>query len=117
MTQISVIDLMFLCSGSSELDCHSIHPKWHLLSDHAPLIITIPIIKEHINLSKCLISKGSEEEVSFIKDVFMIFRNINMFNISDLTSLDKIVNNLAQEIKYTWGKHSKIAKITKHSKS
>jgi len=80
-------------------------------------MITIPIIKEHVNSSKCSIGKDSEEEVSFIKDVFMIFRNLNMSNISDLTSLDKIINDLAQEIEYTWEKHSKIVKITKYSKS
>ena len=112
-----VIDLMFLHSGSNKLDCHSIHLEWHLSSDHTPLMITIPIIKEHVNSSKCSIGKDSEEEVSFIKDVSMIFRNLNMSNISDLTSLDKIINDLAQEIEYTWEKHSKIVKITKYSKS
>jgi len=80
-------------------------------------MITILIIREHSNSSKCSISKGSEEEASFIKDVSMIFRNLNMSNISDLTSLDKIVNDLAQEVKYAWEKHLKIVKIMKHSKS
>jgi len=51
-------------------------------------------------LSKHSIGKGSEEEVSFIKDFSVIFRNLNMFNIPDPTSLDKIINDLAQEIKY-----------------
>ena len=41
----SVIDLMFLRYGSSELDCHSILPNSHLSSDHAPLSINIPILK------------------------------------------------------------------------
>ena len=40
-----------------------------------------------------------------------------MSNILDSTSLDKLVNNLAQEIKHTWKIHLKIVKITKHSKS
>jgi len=80
-------------------------------------MITIPIIKEYTNSSKCSIGKGSEEEVSFIKDVFIIFRNLNMSNISDPTSLDKIVNDLAQKIEYTGEKHSKIVKISKNSKS
>ena len=47
----------------------------------------------------------------------MIFRNLNTSNISDPTSLDKIINNLAQEVEYAWEKQSKIIKITKHSKS
>jgi len=48
----SVLDLMFPCFGSDELDNHVIHPDWKLTSDHAPLIIAIPIIKEHIQTKK-----------------------------------------------------------------
>ena len=44
----SVIDLMFLWHGSDELDNHFILPEWHLSSDHAPLIIDIPILEETI---------------------------------------------------------------------
>ena len=40
-----------------------------------------------------------------------------MSNISDSSSLDKIINDLAQEIKNAWEKHSNIVKITKYSKS
>jgi len=68
-------------------------------------------------LSKHSIGKGSEKEASFIKDVSVIFRNLNMSNVSDTTSLDKIINDLAQEVEYTWEKHSKVVKIMKHFKS
>ena len=64
-------------------------------------MITISIVEKHVNLFKCSISKDSEEEASFIKDVSLIFRSLNISNILDLTSLDKIVNNLAQEIENT----------------
>ena len=37
------IDLIFIQCDSSILNNHSIHPEWHLSSDHAPLTITIPI--------------------------------------------------------------------------
>jgi len=33
----SVIDLMFLCSSSNKLDCHSIHLEWCLSSNYTPL--------------------------------------------------------------------------------
>ena len=48
----SVIDLIFLQNGSSELDNHLIHPDWRLLSDYAPLTITIPIMEKCINTCK-----------------------------------------------------------------
>ena len=57
-----VIDLMFLHCGSSEMDNHSIHSKWRLISDHAPLTIVIPIVKKHINTRKHTIVKDSDEE-------------------------------------------------------
>ena len=100
-----------------KLDSHSIHLDWQLSSDHASLMVIIPIVKEHVNLTKHSISKGSKEESSFINDVSLVFRSLNMFNISDSTSLDKIINNLVQEIENGWEKHLKIVKIMKHSKS
>ena len=113
----SVIGLIFLWSGSSKLDSYLIHLDWHLLSDYTPLTVTIPIVEEHINSSKCSIGKDSKEEVLFIKDVSLIFRNLNTSNILDLSSLDKLVHDFAQEIEHAWEKHSKIVNITKHSKS
>ena len=61
-------------------------------------MITILIIEEHINLSKHSISKGSKKEEVFIKDVSLIFKNLNISNILDSTSLDNPVNDLTQEI-------------------
>ena len=41
----SVIDLMFLCSRSSELNNYFIYLDWQLTLDYTPLTITIPIIE------------------------------------------------------------------------
>ena len=46
------IDLIFLQYGLTELNQHSIHPNWQLISDHAPLSITVPIVDKTINTSK-----------------------------------------------------------------
>ena len=56
----SVIDLMFLCYRSSELDNHSIYPKNQLSSDHASLFIDIPIFEEAIHTSKFSIPPKSD---------------------------------------------------------
>ena len=56
----SVIDLMFLCYGSRELDRHSIHPDSCLSSDHALLSINIPIDEEIVCTSKLSIPQKSK---------------------------------------------------------
>ena len=88
----SVIDLIFLYSDSSKLNNYLIHSNWHLMLDHASLTITIPIVEEGINSTKCSIIKDSEEEVAFIKDVTISIRNLHISNLSDITSLDNIIN-------------------------
>ena len=57
-----VIDLIFLQSGSTEINHHSIHPDLQLSSDHNPLSVTIAIEEESINSFKFSIAKNSEEE-------------------------------------------------------
>ena len=113
----SVINLIFLHSGSSKLNNHSIHPDWQLISDHVPLTITIPIVEESINTTKCSITKDSEEEVSFIKEVTISVRNLNTSNLLDITSLNRVVNKFTSTVNNTWEKNSKIINIMKHSKS
>ena len=96
----SVIDLMFLWFGSSELNQHSIHPDCHLFSDHAPLIITIPIVDEFINTSKLSIPPNSEQETTFVKDIISIFKNLEITNLTDKDNLENIVNYV--ETSFNW---------------
>ena len=96
----SVIDLMFLWSGSSELNSHLIYSNWWLSSDHTPLTITIPIIEENIITSKFSIAKNSNEEKLFIKDVASALRNLNISNLSDSDRLENVVNTLTVFIEH-----------------
>ena len=79
---------MFLQCGSTKLNNHLIYPNWHLTSDHMPLSVTIPIAEENINLHKRTITKNSEEEELFIKEVIASFKNLDTFNISDIPKLE-----------------------------
>ena len=91
----SVIDLMFLWHGSEELDYHSILPEWRLSSDHASLIIDIPILEETIQTSKLAIPSNSKQETEFIKNVISNFSKLDTSNIEDIDELDQIVNQLS----------------------
>ena len=103
----SVIDLMFLCNSSNELNNHLIYLEWCLILDHTSLIITIPIVEESLNSTKHSIIKDRKEEASFIKDVTIFIRNLNMSNLSDITSLDRVVNDFANIVKSAWEKKLK----------
>ena len=97
----SVIDLMFLQSGLTELNNHSIYPDWQLSLDHAPLTVTIPITEENIVSSKFSIAKNSKEEKSFINNVLYAIKNINVNDLSDSNKLEVVTNTLASKIKNT----------------
>ena len=112
-----VIDLMFLYYSSSELNNHSIHSNLCLISDHVLLTITIPITEENIDLYKRTISKNSDEEDSFIKEVIAFFSKLDTSNISEISQLEKIVTDFANIIESAWMKNLKIVNITKNSKS
>jgi len=84
----SVIDLMFLWNGSSELDNHFILPDSHLSSDHTPLSIDISIFEEIINMSKLTITPKSKQETEFIKDIISNFKMLDTSNIEDIIKLE-----------------------------
>jgi len=112
----SVIDLMFLCSGSRELNKHTIYSNWCLSSDYVPLTITIPITEEFIYSSKLKIPKNSKEEEIFVKEIINIFKALNTSSITNHKSLEYTVDFLATRIEQAWLSNAKNVNITKHSK-
>ena len=112
----SVINLIFLCYGSTELDQHSIHPDSHLSSDYTPLSINIPINEEVVYTLKLSIPQRSEQETAFIKEIISNFKNLDMFNIADMEKLEYIVSQLRAIINQAWTKNAKNSRISKHSK-
>ena len=95
----SVIDLMFLQSGSNELNNHSIHPEWQLSSNHAPIMVFILIIEENIITSKFFIVKNSKEKENFIRDVSYVIKNIDISDLSNSNKLENATNSLTSSIK------------------
>ena len=101
------IDLIFLYYGSSEINQYSIHLEWQLTSDHAPLSITIPIMNEIINTSKLSILIKSKQEVVFIKEIILSFKNLDTSNIINKEYLEDVVNNLDLLVNQAWNKNTK----------
>ena len=113
----SVIDLMFLQCNSSEINSHTIHLDLWLTLDHAPLTISILIIKEHIPTHKRTLTKNSVEEVEFVNEVITSFTKVDISNISNILDLDEIVSIWADIVDCSWTKNLKLVNITKCSKS
>ena len=103
----SVIDLMFLWYGSSELNQHLICLDRHLSLDHAPLII---------NTFKLLIVPNSKQEKAFVKDLITVFKNVETNNIINKDNLEDIVNHVGISINQAWTKNVKRLRISRHSK-
>ena len=87
----SIIDLMFLRYDSSELDQHSIIPESQLSSDHTPLSVIIPLFKEIIQTSKLSLALKSKQELAFITDVILKFKNLDTTNFKDIVNLKQVV--------------------------
>ena len=90
----SVINLMFLQYGSSKLNQHSIHPECYLSLDHVPLTIIIPIADEIISTSKLSIPQNSKQETTFVKEIILIFKNLEMSNTTNKDNLENTVSYL-----------------------
>jgi len=102
-----VIDLIFLRSGSTEINTHSIHPDLRLSSDHAPLSVMITIKEENINSFKSSIAKNSKEEKNFIKDISVAIKNNDILDLSDHSKIEEVTNSLASRIEFVWKTNTK----------
>ena len=112
----SVIDLMFLHSGSAELDHHFILPNYCLSSNHAPLTIDIHIGIEIIQSTKLSIIPGSDQEKEFIQNIISNLIILDTSNIDNAEKLDLVINQLGSIVEQMQTKNAKRTRISRHSK-
>ena len=79
--------------------------------------MSVPIAEENIITSKFSITKNSEEEENFIKDVSSIIKSIEVSNLSDIDKLKDTTNSLILSIENAWRLNSKQVNIIRYSKS
>jgi len=95
---------------------HTLYPDICLLSDHVPLIIEIGIKEENVDITFKAIKKDSEEEEVFIRDIIKGIRNIDTHELENQTDIQRCTFAVSTIFKDAWTRHSKIKRITKHSK-
>jgi len=75
--------------------------------DHAPLSVTIAIEKESIDSFKFLIAKNSKEKKSFIKNISLAIKNIDISDLSDSSKIEEATNSLVLKIECAWKLNAK----------
>ena len=80
-------------------------------------MITISITKEHIDIYKRTITKNSEKEHMFIKEVITLFVKLDTLSISNIPDLKEVVSDFVDIVQHTCMKYLKLINITRHSKS
>ena len=101
----SDINLFFLCSDSTELNSHKIHPDLHFLLDHTPLTVNIVIKEEFIPVKKQTLVKNSEDKAEFVKDFIRKFSSIDTAKISNKLTLKSIVWSYTDIAESSWIVH------------
>jgi len=79
-------------------------------------MVDIIINKEFIQDKHWTIIKNSKEEESFISKLKNEIGNINITDISDSKSLERVVQEFTSILDNLWNKYSKCVKITKYFK-
>ena len=74
----SVIDLILLGMSCAQV-LHRIEPDLRQPSDHAPLILDLPISPENIRFSRKVLKCDSDEENNFLSSVTMGLHALNFF--------------------------------------
>jgi len=82
---------MFLQANSEEFNNHSILPDLQSSSNHTSLTVDIIINEKFIQDKYWTIIKDSEKEEIFINELKSKIGNINITDISDSKSLERVV--------------------------
>ena len=93
----SVIDLIFLGMSCAQV-LHCIEPDLRQPSDHAPLLLDLPISPENIRFSRKVLKRDSNEENNFLSSVTMELRALNFSRLDSVDDLDLLSTAVSRVI-------------------
>jgi len=111
----SVIDLIFLGMSCAQV-LHCIEPDLRQPSDHAPLLLDLPISPENIRFSRKVLKRNSDEENNFLSSVTMGLRALNFSRLDSVDDLDSLSIAVSRVISNAWEANARNITVTTRSK-
>ena len=111
----SVIDLIFLGISCAQVT-HRIEPDLRRPSDHAPLIVDLPIAPENICVRRMVLKRDSEEEAVFLLSVSEGLSQLNFSSLDSTAGLDLLSEAISGLFADCWATYAKKNMITTRSK-
>jgi len=111
----SVIDLIFLGMSCAQV-LHRIEPDLRCPSDHAPLLVDLPISPENICFSRKVLKHNSNEENNFLFSVTLGLRALNFSRLDSMDDLDLLSKAISRIISNAWDANARNITVTTRSK-
>jgi Endonuclease/Exonuclease/phosphatase family./Reverse transcriptase (RNA-dependent DNA polymerase). len=111
----SVIDLIFLGMSLAQV-IHRIEPDLRLPSDHAPLLVNLPISPENVRLRRMVLKRDSEEESAFLSSVNKGLRSLDFSGLDSTAGLDLLSRAISEVFSTAWASHARNITVTTRSK-
>jgi len=111
----SVIDLIFLDMSCAQV-LHHIEPDLRRPSDHAPLLVDLPISPENICFSRKVLKHYSDEENDFLSSVTMGLRALNFSRLDSVDDLNLLSAAVSRVISNAWEANARNITVTTRSK-
>ena len=111
-----VLNLVFLLPHNSGFGKYIFFLDKRKPSNYISIAIEVGMKNKDIDVIIQSIKKDSEEEDNFIKEIKENIKQLDTKNINDKPKLKTLVNKLAMVFGSIWSRHTKIKRITKHSK-
>jgi len=111
----SVIDLIFLGMSCAQV-LHRIEPNLRRPSDHASLLVDLPISPENIHFSRKVLKCDSDNKNNFLTSVTMGLRALNFSRLDSADNLDLLSTTVSRIISNAWEANARNITVTTRSK-
>ncbi|KAF9439982.1 hypothetical protein P691DRAFT_768490 [Macrolepiota fuliginosa MF-IS2] len=114
---LSVIDLMFVPTREGHALCPNIDLSLRGTSDHAPLVVRVPIVPECFMVEQWAIKKDSEELELFLAEVSIGLGSLQGMLMGSPDQIETVASAMGDIILAVWRHHSSEVKLCLRSKS